>query len=137
MSDQDQAPLCACGCGLPTTRSKRTRRQLGFKKGEWRKYIAHHKPYKQPNSHWTKDAKRDAEVCRAAIAEYKAHHWREYLLAFEVTYFGGLLRARENIAARGHLCRYLLGHGCSQASIARVTGFNRHHVRMAARREAA
>jgi hypothetical protein len=108
-----------------------------LKRGHWREYLAFHKPRTVPNSHHTRNCRASVQLCRTAVAEYKARHWREYALAFEVTYFGGLLRSRENIAARGHLCRYLLERGCSQAAISRVTGFNRHHARMAVQGAAA
>ena len=38
MLNIDEAPLCACGCGLPvTSKHKQSNTKLGVKRGEWRK----------------------------------------------------------------------------------------------------
>ena len=38
MLNIDEAPLCACGCGLPVTpKHKQSDTKLGVKRGEWRK----------------------------------------------------------------------------------------------------
>lgn len=46
MSDEQgglfKVQLCACGCGLPTNQIKVTDNRLGYKKGEYRKFLLNH-----------------------------------------------------------------------------------------------
>jgi hypothetical protein len=36
------APLCACGCGLPVTKVKKTNRPRGYVAGGWHLYVQGH-----------------------------------------------------------------------------------------------
>jgi hypothetical protein len=50
MSDTDSAPLCACGCGCPTTRAPR--KQKGYQKGEFQRFVQGHAGRMEMSNKW-------------------------------------------------------------------------------------
>lgn len=69
--------------------------------------------------------------CAADLGAFIADRPDTYVLAFARNDRGGLLRCDRHVNARNELCANLLGRGYSHATIARVTGLNRHSCRMA------